>query len=476
MTDQDHTPTDEQLHVLSLVRGTDPIMCNALAGTGKTATILLAEGVYASRPLQYVVFNKRNAEEAKDKFDPAKTVVNTLNSIGHGAWQKRTPKKLVVQKDKSNTLMRAIIDKCPRDERQSLWDVFWDVINGVALAKAFGYVPDGKFEHAKRLCTRAEFHAGLEEAPDDLIAALIDTVLSQSIAQAYDGLIDFNDQPYMSALFGGIFPTFPEVAVDEFQDHNRVGHEIIRRLCKKARLLGVGDPHQNIYGFRGAKGDGMRDAIAAFGMTECGLSLSFRCPSEIVNHVHWHVPHFKAFKTGGSVEVLQKLEGPSIPDEATILCRNNAPLFRMALHLLAAKRSVSVAGSDIGPRIVSTMKKLGNPDTSRASLLDAIEDWRSEKLAKESKTADEVADCMRVFATFGNTLGQALSYAEHLFAQRGKIALMTGHKAKGQEFPIVYHLDPWLCRDTPQDRNIRYVISTRSADQLYEIDSRDIQW
>jgi ATP-dependent exoDNAse (exonuclease V) beta subunit len=83
---------------------------------------------------------------------------------------------------------------------------------------------------------------------------------------------------------------------------------------------------------------------------------------------------------------------------------------------------------------------------------------------------------MVVFAEHGQTLGQAIAYVEHLFSQKGTIRLMTGHKAKGLEFETVYHLDSWLCRDDEQDQNLRYVITTRSADRLYHIDSERIKW
>lgn len=472
-----HAPTDEQLYIHDLIRADGNIMCDALAGTGKTSTIKQVEAIYRKQPLLYLVFNKRNQEEAEATFTPL-TVTKTLNGLGHQAWMKaRGNKRLVLAKTKSQDILREIISQIPRKDAQPFWDVFWDVVNGVALAKAMGYVPDGKFETMVRLCDRRTFHEGLEEEPDDLVADLIDTVLSRSIVQAYDGLIDFNDQVYMSALAGGIFPSFPEVAVDEMQDHNAVGHYLIQRVVKKSRFFGVGDPHQNIYGFRGAHASGMAHMAKTLNTAPCALTVSFRCPSEIVNHVRWHVPQFSAFKTGGSVEVLDKgLDVADIPDEATILCRNNAPLFRTALHLLSAKRSVSVAGSDIGPRLVAQLKKLGDNDMSRESLISAIEDWRAEKLARESKTANDMADCMRVFAGFATTLGGAVSYAEHLFRQAGTIRLMTGHKAKGLEFDTVYHLDPWLCRDTAQDKNLRYVISTRSRDVLREVNSLDIRW
>jgi superfamily I DNA/RNA helicase len=83
---------------------------------------------------------------------------------------------------------------------------------------------------------------------------------------------------------------------------------------------------------------------------------------------------------------------------------------------------------------------------------------------------------MRVFAGFGDHLGQAISYAEHLFKQIGTITLLTGHKAKGLEWHTVYHLDSWLLGETEQELNLRYVILTRAMNSYYEIDSREIRW
>ena len=122
------------------------------------------------------------------------------------------------------------------------------------------------------------------------------------------------------------------------------------------------------------------------------------------------------------------------------------------------------------------MKKLGTDSTSRKDLIDAIEFWREEKLLANSKSANDLADCMRVFADHGSTLSSAVSYAEHLFAQQGAIRLLTGHKSKGLEFHNVYWLDPDLCDRREQDRNLAYVITTRSSNSLSTIDSASILW
>lgn len=469
-------PTDEQAHILDLAAGTeDNLILNALAGCGKTSTLEMIERTVKAKPLLYLVFNKKNAEEATERM-LSTTTVRTFNSLGHRIWSKAVAEKISLDPKKSHTILRGMIDEVKdKSAKSEIWSSYWEVINGVALAKALGYIPDGKYPNAKRLIEQTAFHQALDEKPDDLISDLIDVVLSRSIKTAYEGFIDYNDQIYMPALFGGTFPRFPLVKVDEAQDLSPVNHAMLEKLCK-GRIIAVGDPWQNIYGFRGAKQGGMTKLREKYSMKPCDLSISFRCPQAVVEAARWRVPHFKWIKPGGHVEGLTTLAPSDIPDGSAIICRNNAPLFRVALNLLMAGRGVTVSGSDIGPKLVALMKKLGDEDMTQASMLSAIDDWLDERLAKESTTAADLADCMKVFARSGTTLSQAIGYAEHLFAQRGRIRLLTGHKAKGLEFDTVYHLDKFLCREDEQDQNLRYVITTRSADRLYEIDSANIKW
>lgn len=472
-----HHHTDEQLDILNAATLTNSnLMLNALAGTGKTSTLEMVERAVKSKPILYLVFNKKNADEATDRM-LSTTTVRTFNSIGHRIWASSQSKNLRLNAKKSGDILRGLIDETPKRQQNELWASYHEIVAGVALAKALGYVPDDIFPNAKRLITKNEFHRMLEERPDDLTSDLIDAVLGRSIKQSYDGLIDYNDQIYMPALFGGTFPRFPLVLVDEYQDLSPVNHCLLERLVK-ARLIGVGDPFQNIYGFRGASAGGMGQAQTKYSMQPFPLSTSFRCPSSIVSHVHWRVPHFKALNEGGSVVTLNRLDASSIGDSVTIICRNNAPLFKIAFQLLGSGRSVSVAGSDIGPRLIGLMKKLGSLEMTRAQTLSAIEDWLAERLDREAKNAEDLAECMKVFASHGSDLAQAITYAEHLFKQTGSIKLMTGHKSKGLEFDEVIHLDPFLVRQNPteQNKNLDYVISTRSKDKLIEISAGDIRW
>lgn len=469
--------TDEQLDILNRAVCTgDNIMINALAGTGKTSTLEAIGRGLSETAMLYLVFNKKNADEATDRM-PSTATVRTFNALGHRVWATTQAQNLKIDPKKTSNILREIINSTPKEHQSAIWSVFGEVVDGVAKAKALGYVPGDGYPSAKRLLTRQQFHNALDEVPDDLAADLIDAILARSIKQSYSGLLDYNDQVYMPAVFGGVFPKYPLVLIDEYQDLSPVNHLLLSRLVKN-RHIGVGDPWQNIYGFRGAKARGMAEATAAYRCTELPLSISFRCPSEIVRSVHWHVPHFKWFIEGGQVERPTRFHSRDFADSATILCRNNAPLLRLGMQLLSAGRSISIAGSDIGPRLIGTMRKLGRENLPRQGVIAAIAEWEAEKLAKESSSAPDMAACMRVFAEHGTDLGQAIAYAEHLFKQQGQLYLSTIHKAKGLEWPIVYHLESWMLRKNPtsQDKNLDYVASTRSSDRLIEIGIDSIEW
>src|SRR5215831_4620437 len=444
-------PTDEQLHYLDLLTKTDDnIIMWSYAGTGKTTTLEMGEKQIKKQPILYLVFNTRNAKEATERM-LSTTTCQTFNSCGHRVLSETIGKRLVVNQKKTNDILKVIIQETkPKRLADEMRDAFFEVVGGVAMAKALGYIPDGIYPDTPRLCTREQLIAALEEQPGDFVIDLVDEVLERSIQAAYAGAIDFNDQIYVPAMFGGAFPRFPLILVDEMQDLNPTNYAMLERLVR-GRVVGVGDPWQNIYGFRGAKTNAMAEAQVKWNMTKTELSVSFRCPEKIVEAARWRVPNFKWIKPGGHVEQLEGMDAGDFAENATIICRNNAPLFKLAMQLLQNGRSVTVAGSDVGPKLIGLMRKLGPEHTPKVAVLNAIEDWRLEKLAKESSTANDMADCMKIFATYGDDLGTAIKYVEHLFAQHGKIQLLTGHKSKGLEFETVYMLDPWLMKENDQD-------------------------
>lgn len=246
-------------------------------------------------------------------------------------------------------------------------------------------------------------------------------------------------------------------------------------------FIAVGDPWQSIYAFRGADTSSMKRLRNHFEMEEMTLSVSFRCPIEVVKNAHWRVPHMKwpAWAKPGRVETLTEWDAKGIPDNSAIICRNNAPLMSIALALLRAGRGVHLVGTDLGPSLVRTLKKLGDGDMQmpQERVLEAIRIWEIQKRARarNEETVADKAECLRVFAQFGPTLGAAIAFCEHIFAAKGTIQLLSGHKSKGLEWDTCYHLDPhripspW-CKEgeaLEQERNVKYVIETRAKENLF---------
>lgn len=495
--------TTQQVNILDLVKDTkENIIVESGPGTGKTFMLeqidhtvndenLIPTDEYVvsridgeDKPISivYYAFNKRIVEEAKEPNDDGSpkfsetTEIRTINGGGHGAWAETATGRLTVDKLKTSNIFRIIIGPLSRDKQREAWDDYQIIKSGVDMAKALGYIPDGVRSRKPRLIGPDLFFHRLEEKPSQLAIDLIDEILKLSIKQAYAGAIDYNDQLYMPTLFGGSFKKYPYIILDETQDFSPIN---IAMLCEYAdrgsRIMAVGDTWQSIYAFRGADQESMRKVRERFNCTVADLSVSFRCPSEIVKH-QTRNPKLTWSREGGRVTGLNSLHLNDLPDDAVVICRNNAPLFNLALRLLANKRGVSVTGTDIGAKIVNIMNKLGPDNMKQEQVLDKIEEWRADKLAVQSTTASDTADCMRVFASFGKTLSEATGYAEYLFKQRGAITLTTGHKAKGLEWEKVYHLDPHLIRTDKEDqeKNLSYVVTTRSANELYEFETKDI--
>jgi superfamily I DNA/RNA helicase len=476
--------TEEQEAIIEMAIGTTHnLIINALAGAAKTSTLEFLCKYLPIQPMLCLAFNKRIAEEMAERL-PGHVKCQTLNSMGHRVWMQVVSGKVNLDTKKTYRLLKQEIDALPRKEKEYAYDAFSDIMKVVGRAKINGYIPDGVAPHAKRLIETEAFWEGIINDVEDYPASIreiVDSVLTESIKESYKGTIDFDDQIYMSALFGGTFPKFPVVMVDETQDLSPLNHEMLKKLGG-GRVIAVGDPWQSIYGFRGAVTNGMRNLAEHFRMVELTLSISFRCPRAVVRRAHSRVPHMRhaEWADEGEVSVLKTWTATTIPDGAAIICRNNAPLFKLAFDLIRGGRGIELRGFDIGPSLVKALKKLGPESLTAEQAYEAINRWEEEKSRKAAATAADRAECLRVFVDMGGSLKGAITYAESIFQAKGPIQLLSGHKSKGLEWDTVFHLDPWRVPSPfalgdeaiDQELNVKYVIETRPKRNLFLIDMK----
>lgn len=468
------TPTDEQLAIISAATSTkDNLIISALAGAAKTSTLVLVAEALPSTSILCLAFNKKIAEEMKARL-PTNCEAKTLNSLGGSIWKDAIGRRGSIETSKNYDLLSAAIETLDPESKKVVFENFTDFLDILRTGKSSGWIPDSYPKKSQRLLSDDEFFGSTERELEDWEKDLVISVYTTGLDNAFVGKMDFDDQILMPTVFPAAYPRFPAVLIDEAQDLSPLNHQMLRKLVGTRRLIAVGDPCQAIYAFRGASSNSMRELESAFAMKKYNLTISFRCPRTVVEHARWRAPAMKYpdWAKEGSVNRWHDWEIAQIPNFAAILCRNNAPLFSLAIKFLRSGRYAELVGNDIGKNLLKTMKKLGKPSMSREDTLAAIDQWLADKTAKVRNPGTYIdrAECMKVFANQGNSLSDAMTYAEHVFNCDGPIKLMTGHKSKGLEFDDVFILEEQLLKPEGQDRNLRYVMQTRTKSSLTYID------
>lgn len=475
-----HSPTPEQQAIVAAaVETTDNLLISALAGAAKTSTLEMIAHAIPQKNALCLAFNKKIADELKERL-PRGYEARTLNALGHRAWADKIGKRLRVDKGKNYSILAECIDDI--NDQPSLAEKcrenFALLLRTMGQAKSAGHIPDrchNERPKGRRLMDDDELFESMEEEVEPEVFSVLCAALIRSHDEAWRGAIDFNDQLLMPAVYGGIFPIYKLVLVDEAQDLSELNHLLLERVVRR-RIIAVGDQCQAIYAFRGAFEDGMAQMQERFNMTELHLSVSFRCPQAIVEHVQWRAPHMTAWEDNPTPGLLRGLHVWSPADfgpNPAIICRNNAPLVALALRLLKEGIYPTIWGNDIAAGIMKQLEKLGPVNMSRSQAMEAIADLQAKKAKKvrNQKLLADKMECLRVFVREEDTLGDAINRAKMVFNSRGNVQLMTGHKSKGHEFDNVWFLDERLVSNEGQDENLRYVICTRSKNTLTYIES-----
>lgn len=472
------TPTDEQKQCIDFALSSkENLQIIARAGAAKTTTLIMIAEALPKVEILCLAFNKKIAMEMNERL-PDNCTAKTLNGLGHRIWGKFLKKKLELKKDKCFTLMKQIGDSLTKkSEIDDFREFFAETLSAINHGKNCGWIPEKYQGYWKPLMSDDDFWQTLDFIPSELQKAVISDVTEKSFRLALRGQIDFNDQILCPAICPVTFDPVPLVLIDEAQDLSHLNHVTLSKIVKRNRIIAVGDPCQAIYAFRGASAESMPELAERFQMETLFLTTCFRCASSIVENARWRAPdmNWPGSAIVGSVQHYDKWDYEIINDETAVLCRNNAPLFRLAIRLLTNGKFPQLAGRDVAYQLIKIMKKLGKPSIIRQEANNELFAWREKQLEKTrfpSGIHDKV-ECIQIFLEQTRTLGDAIAYLEQLAKQSGRIHLMTGHKAKGLEFTEVFILDVFLCnasRDAQND-NIRYVMETRAKETLNYIET-----
>lgn len=496
----------------------------AVAGSGKTTTLREAaaritaalarergcEPEQITTPeILYLAFNRSAVDDVKARGLPESVRALTLNSLGHRSLTNALG-RVTVDARKTRTMLIRVLDLEHLDDRElgqrrDFTSMFTTVNRLVSKAKAVGLVPAGIDGARALVADTAEAwdemidHFDIDAPQDDprRMGDAIDLARRVLIAGLRDmSVIDYDDQLYATIALGIPLPRFRWVMADEAQDISAIQREMLRgSLADGGRLVAVGDPHQAIYGFRGADSESLNQIAEQFGARRFPLSCTYRCPQLVVDLAQTFVPHLRAregapagvVQTGITISKIGDTPGtpPAIgwrPDDL-VICRNTAPLIAIAYQLIRAKTPCHVLGREIGTGLLSLVKKLRPRDLE--DLEDKLERHQRRETDRLKKTGSEdkiealedKCETMRVFIDEARSLADMENTIRTLFdddERQGRTTLSTIHRAKGSEAPRVIIIDPWRMPSTmarqpwqlEQERNLAYVAVTRAKETL----------
>jgi len=506
------------------------VIVNALAGTGKTTTIIeglkLIKGMEPSitpSPQQQAIwdemmksqgvnsvvfccFNKSIQQELESRV-PSGCEAMTMHSLGFKAVQSAFGKIRPDQWRTSNIICE-IMRMEFRDVRKKKLEVLNGVSNLVSLCKQ-NLVNAEDVSELSRLAG----HYGIElNGNSTEIFDLVPQVIERSKDVDRDRSIHFDDMIWLPVVLGLHVPKADLLLVDEAQDLNRCQQALAKKAGK--RLILVGDPKQAIYGFAGADAESMPRMFQELSQTEAGcvelpLTVTRRCGKAIVEEAKKLVPNFEAHESNGEGAIsniqINTDDATSsahnyrnhCEDGDMVLCRVNAPLVSECFKFLRQGKKATIRGRDIGKGLIQTVQKLGKSGSSWSeadkylSITDFVERlslWNSEETDKENAKKNpseqrlmalsDKYETLICFTEEASTVGDLIAKIEAIFSDKNTTGIQFSsiHKAKGLEANRVFILMPKDAQiphpmaKTPwaidQEWNLLYVAETRAIQEL----------
>lgn len=439
--------TDEQMAV---IRSKGDVAINAVAGSGKTTTIIeYAASRPSSSPILYLAFNRSVKLEAAKKFESRglKNVrVETAHSLAfdhvvRGSGYKLRQKELRSQEivdllglgsmgEKHNEYILAnhiskfIAYFCNSDKKKvqelNYLDLILDPTAKTFVKKHYSQIEMG----TRQLLAKMEKRE--IEIPHDFYLKKFQLFCPQL---RYDYIL-----------------------FDEAQDASAAMLDVF--VKQKAIKVIVGDTHQQIYGWRHAV-----NSLEKTGFETLQLSTSFRFPQDIADLatevLYWkeHLGEHTAVPISG-MGANQKIK-----TKATI-ARTNLGLLLNAIEYITNNRKIkgiyfegnfnSYTYADEGASLYDVLNLANNkPDMIRDKLIGSMRNLEELEEYIEKTEDPQLSMMVEVVKEYGNEIYDILRSLKKLHLadedrEKADMIFSTVHRAKGMEYDIVHLVNDFI--------------------------------
>lgn len=433
-------PTSEQKLIID--SHADLMIVNAMAGTGKTSTLVkfCEERKRENNHIKiaYFAFNSSMAQEAQESFAAIKENMIFCGTMHSYALRNLENSDFFIERVQKNEKLRYmdLLDLANTDSIKAL----------NSLLNAFR-----KFVNSnKSLETFLVYDEDIDEIDLDNLLDIYQTKaeIKKIIKKVWETISIDSSYPYEHDFYLKKFqlenPIIQAdyILVDEAQDLNPVMLEIVSR--QKAKKVFVGDTHQSIYSFRGCV-----NALEILSNYENAkhfyLTKTFRCPQHIVNKA---VPYLSLL--GVPQErmlngLLKEMEYPTEKDKKTIIFRTNAGVF----DFLAENQDIKVSfvggiGSYDFKKIIDVGLSLSNKQEARSRIRD---DFLKTLESKEEfleylKDGNDIELMSKTNIFLKYIKKEDFNIFDFInkikdYGRKAEVIVTTAHKSKGLEWDFV---------------------------------------
>lgn len=466
-------PTDEQLIALQQARVGDSFKIMAYAGSGKTTTLQLVSQQLSQRRGLYLAFNKAIAEEARGRFATS-VDCRTFHSLAYRHVDRAITDKLRLPR-LTPTLLAKEYHLQPVTIRRMLGERYEHFT--LTASRQASLVSNA----VSRFCTTHARHPAPRHLdmpdwmhPDD--AEGLRQCLFPHVEQRW---IDSLDPRHRAGIGHDIYlkrwalsdPVIPTdyILFDEAQDADPLMLGVL--LKQSCQVIYVGDPHQQIYAWRGAV-----NAMQQMPIQDTRLTQSFRFGDAVADIANILLCELKETVPLQGFESRRSFveHGLLAHRRDAILCRSNARAMELLMAGLVRGEKVALqADTDRLGRFVDAAQamRLGKRITDVPELA-WFNSWTEVQEYGETREGSDLKPLIRLVDEHGpDILKRALGRI--VPREQADYIISTAHKAKGLEWNQVqieddynYKITQGKVQISPDELRLLYVACTRARDVL----------
>lgn len=492
--------TIEQQAIVAFVKtGKGNLVVEALAGSGKTSTILASLPYIPQRSILLSAFNKRIASELQEKLPKMPRThavhVKTFHALGLGVIRKHYP-SISVSRDSTEAIVNqaagASINYRVRRACVRLLQICKEIYTTLESPDSTSLGLLG-WDH--------NIFEKMEASVIDLTIGVVQDAYILSSKLKDRETIDFTDMTWAPVVLGLAPPSrYQAIFVDELQDINRPQLALLLNvMALNGRFIGIGDRRQEIYQFRASIGaDAWDVALTRLSAKFLPLTESFRCSKAVTKLAQQIVPELRCSSDANEGSISNTTIGRLSSwlnmacDSTFVLSRDNASLLDCALHLWRDHVRFQLnAGREL---LEPIFYLLDNTLDLRDKLLftKSLDKWRAQEIARATRAnspsmgdrAEEQYYMLRAALSHAEPFGIKGLLAAILMPNDSGVLLSTVHKVKGLEADRVFLLKQTFARHSPgsldgsqfltdEDINIEYVAITRARGHVVWVDIQD---